>query len=258
MLKRNRRFALSLIIIYISLTVKANSFFIKMNQADIKDSTYTQADQMPYFQGCEILPVGTVEKRNCSNQNLINYIAKNLEMPQNSDVTGVVYVSFIVDETGKIAEASILRGLEKAQDDAALKVVKQMPDWQPALLKGEPVKVKMNLPIRFSEKDEFDNGFQIYWGALKGKTIDKKDLIKAMSSAITIRDEMGNALEITELALERERDGKFTDVQSNGTLDDTMQKFVKKLKEGDKLTITATVQKKGNFHYVEREFSIIE
>jgi translation initiation factor RLI1 len=79
-----------------------------------------------------------------------------------------------------------------------------------------------------------------------------------MSSAITIRDEMGNALEVTELAFERERGGKFTDVQSNGTLNDAIQRFVKKLKGGDKLTITATVQKKGNFHYVEREFSIIE
>jgi TonB family protein len=250
MFKKYTKFILCFVFIYISFVINANLI--------LKDTIYTQADQMPYFKGCETLPNGTVEKRNCSNQNLINYIAQNLKAPQNSDATGVVYVSFVVDENGKVLEAAILRGLEKAQDEAALKVVKDMPDWQPALVKGQSVKVKMNLPIRFTEKDEFANGFQIFWGAIKGKQVAKNDLIKALSANITIRDEMGNVLEIAELVFEREREGKFIDEQSNGTINDSMQKLVKKLKSGDVFTVTATVQKKGNFQYVERQFSVIE
>jgi TonB family protein len=221
-----------------------------------KDTILTQAEQMPYFQGCENLPDGTVEKRNCSNQNLVNFIAQHLEVPQNSDVTGVVYVSFVVDASGNIENASILRGLDKPQDEAALKVVRTLPAWQPAKDKGLPVRVKMNLPIRFSEKDEFDNGFQIRWGAIKGKKTSKDDLVKVLSMPMTVRDEMGNIMDITEFMFEREREGKITEAQSKGTVDGEMQKMVKKLKAGDVFTITATVQKKGQFFYVERQFTI--
>ena len=116
----------------------------------------------------------------------------------------------------------------------------------------------MTVPIRFKQKEEteFSNGFQITWGNLKGKNIEKNELLKTVSTPITVRDETGNLLEINELMFERERDGKFSDAQSNGIVTDDMQKLVKKLKSGDSFTVTVTVQKKGQFFYVDRNFKI--
>jgi TonB family protein len=222
------------------------------------DSVGVQADVMPYFQGCENLAKGSVEKRNCSNQALMAFMAQNLEVPKIMTSSGVVYVNFVVTEMGAVKYVSVLRGLEEAQNEAAIKVVKAMPTWQPALLNNMPVEVKMTIPIRFKQTDDSDlsNGFQVTWGNLKGKKLAKNDLLKTISTPISVRDETGNLLEINELMFERQRDGKFSDAQSNGFITDDMQKLIKKLKSGDTFTMTVTVQKKGQFFYVDRSFEI--
>jgi TonB family protein len=216
------------------------------------------AYQMPYFKGCTHLPDGSVEKRTCSNQTLVMFIAKNVVSPPKSDVVGVVYVSFYVEENGKVADATILRGLSTEHNEAALKVVRALPTWEPALLAGKPMRVKMKLPIRFAQRDEseFSNGFQLTWGTLKSKKVSRSILQKMLIVPITIRDDSGNKLEINELLFERDRKGKVADAQSNGVVNDDMIKVVKKLKSGDVFTITATVQKKGQFFYVDRSFDI--
>jgi TonB family protein len=222
------------------------------------DTIPIQADVMPYFQGCESLPKGSTAKRNCSNQALVNFIAQNLETPKVMASSGVVYVNFVVTEMGVVKYVSVLRGLESAQNEAAIQVVKAMPMWQPALLNNQPVEVKMTLPIRFKQTDDSDlsNGFQVTWGNLKGKKLDKNEILKTINSPISVRDETGNLLEINELMFERERDGKFSDAQSNGSITEDMQKLIKKLKSGDTFTMTVTVQKKGQFFYVDKRFEI--
>jgi hypothetical protein len=224
-----------------------------------RDSSDIKADQMPYFKGCTHLAVGTVEKRNCSNQALVSYISQNLTVPQGSDVTGVVYVNFYISETGIVEDPTILRGLEKSQNEAAIAILKNMPSWEPALLNNKPIRLKMTLPIRFMQKDEtvLSNGFQLTWGSLKGNTITKNDLIKYLANVPSVRDENGNLLEINELLFERDRDGKFLEAQSNGKISVDMEKLVKKLKTGDIFTITATVQKKGQFYYVDKTYTIV-
>lgn len=225
--------------------------------ANAQDTLTTQADQMPYFKGCEKMVEGSVEKRNCSNQALIDFIATNLQPPK-SDVTGLVYITFFIAESGQVENVTVLRGLESPQNEAALKVIKSMPEWEPARLNGKEIKVKMTIPIRFTEKSDADfaNGFQITWGNLKGSKIARDEVIKSLSAPITVRDEMGNPMEINELMFERERSGKFADAHSNGFINVEMQKLVKKLKSGDNFTLTVTVQKRGQFFYCDRNFIV--
>ena len=217
-----------------------------------------KVDQMPYFKGCTSLPEGSVEKRTCSNQSLVSFISKNLEISQKSEETGSVYINFTVDEHGKVVESTVLRGLSNEQNEAALHVINAMPDWEPAQLNGKPIKVQMTLPIRFMRKDESElsNGFQLTWGRVKGATADRKSLLNHLSIPITIRDETGNTLEINELLFERERHGRYSDAKSRGSVSKEMQGIVKKLRRGDKFIVTATVQKKGQFFYVDKSFEI--
>jgi TonB family protein len=256
MLSRKNIFQTILLLFLTAINLAAQPDSVPENSE--KGDPSVSADQMPYFKGCGHLADGSVEKRTCSNQTLVTFIAKNVVSPPKTDVVGVVYVSFYVDEKGRVVDASILKGLSTEQNEAALKVVRDLPNWQPATLEGKPVKVKMKLPIRFAQRDEseFSNGFQLSWGTLKSKKVSRSALQKMLTVPILIRDESGNKLEINELLFERQRGGKVADAQSNGIVNDDMIKIVKKLKAGDVFTITATVQKKGQFFYVDRSFDI--
>jgi TonB family protein len=215
-------------------------------------------DEMPYFIGCTNFPDGSAEKRACSNQTLVTFIAKNVMLPQKSDIVGTVYVSFEVDENGRVLDPKILRGLSTEHNEAALKVVSALPTWEPAKRMGKSVRTTMKLPIKFSRRDEseFSNGFQLTWGTIKSKRVSRSTLQKMLGVPILIRDETGATLNINELLFERERRGKVAEAQSNGVVNKDMTRLVKKLKVGDVFTVTATVQKKGQFFYVDRSFNV--
>ncbi len=242
---------------FVAHSLVAQSDFTPDNTSE-NATPSVSVDQMPYFKGCAHLPNNSVEKRACSNQNVVNFIAKNMVAPPKSEAVGVVYVSFNVDENGQVKGAKILRGLSAEQNEAALTVVRDLPNFEPARLGGKPIAVNMKLPIRFTQRDdsEFSNGFQLTWGTLSAKTVSRSMLQKMLTLPISIRDDVGNKLEINELLFERRRKGKVADAQSNGNLNNDMIKIVKKLKSGDVFTITATVQKKGLFFYVDRSFEI--
>ena len=58
---------------------------------------------MPYFEGCEDLDNGTSEKRNCSNNRLIQYVSNVIQYPEKAKsegIEGTVLVRFVVDENG--------------------------------------------------------------------------------------------------------------------------------------------------------------
>ena len=83
------------------------------------------------------------------------YIAKSVVYPEKAKAEGVegkVFVQFVVDTDGSIAEATVLRGVGGECDDEALRVVKSMPKWQPATFKGKPVRSKYVMPIYYTLK----------------------------------------------------------------------------------------------------------
>jgi hypothetical protein len=230
---------------------------LNLGWAQMQDSIYTTAEIMPYFQGCASFKDGTPEKRSCSNKLLANFLSQNLILPQN-DAEGTVYVSFVVDEIGDLVEPKIIRGISWTHDSAALSVLKRMPKWDAGKDKGKNIKFKWTLPIRFAaKKDESAGDFKINWGTLTSESIAKDALKELLNTPITIRDEKGNLLEINELVVEREHEGKFSEVQTTaGKLSSEQMKLIKKMKAGDTLTFTVTVQRGGKFLYADKSFKI--
>ncbi|MEN9612328.1 MAG: hypothetical protein RLZZ628_3142 [Bacteroidota bacterium] len=223
----------------------------------MQDSVYTTAEIMPYFQGCTSFKEGSPEKRTCSNKSLATFLAQNLILPQN-DAEGTVYVAFIVDEIGDLIDPKIIRGISWTHDSAALSVLKRMPKWEAGKDKGKNIKFKWTLPIRFAAKKEESTGdFKINWGTLTTESINKDALKEWLNTPITIRDEKGDLLEVNELVVEREHEGKFSEVQAlSGKLTDEQMKLIKKLKIGDTLTFTVTIQRGGKFLYSDKSFKI--
>lgn len=245
-------------------------FFIPfgwMLHAQPIDEILVHADQMPYFVGCNGYENGSNEKRACSNQAIVEFIANNIEYPTSAreeSIEGTVYISFIIDEQGKVHHPTILRDIGGGCGQEAIRVILNMPTWEPAIHHGRAAKVKLNLPIQFSLKNnnsdepQLADNYQINWGSLKGNTISLKALHDNMSQGVVVRDELGNAVTINELVFSYEKKNKYFDASSTGRITKNLMKVIKKAKAGGKFTLLATIQEKGEFLYVGRTFTLTE
>ena len=80
------------------------------------------------------------------------YLSQTVKYPQEAlkkKIQGSVRVGFTVNPDGSIVNAKVERNVDPLLDAEALRVVKSMPKWNPGKLNGEPVPVKMTVPINF-------------------------------------------------------------------------------------------------------------
>ncbi len=83
---------------------------------------------------------------------LLRFISQHLKYPAlaaRNRVEGKVLVSFWIDEHGHPYGFGILKGLGAGLDEEALRIMRLMPDWQPALLDGRPALLQMRIPVVF-------------------------------------------------------------------------------------------------------------
>lgn len=86
---------------------------------------------------------------------LYKYLAQNIKYPQlarENGITGKVYVTFVVEKDGTIANPKILRDIGGGCGAEAIRVVKAMPKWSPGKQRGKAVRVQFNLPVNFNLK----------------------------------------------------------------------------------------------------------
>ena len=83
---------------------------------------------------------------------LLKFLQRNIMYPiqaQKDKMTGTVFVQFIVQKTGEVKEAKIVRGVCKSIDEEALRVVHLMPEWTPGKKDGKPINTSFCIPIKF-------------------------------------------------------------------------------------------------------------
>ena len=103
-----------------------------------EDVIFTVVEDQPAFPGGE-------EAR-------IRYLQENLRYPQmarEAGIQGTVFVTFVVERDGSVTDVRVLRGIGGGCDEEAVRVVRNMPRWQPGRQRGQPVRVQFNMPIRF-------------------------------------------------------------------------------------------------------------
>lgn len=84
---------------------------------------------------------------------LADYMRMNLQYIQPTQIVcsrANVMVEFVVDTDGSTTDFAILAGLDPACNQEAIRLVKSMPAWTPGTLEGEPVRVKLVIPISFA------------------------------------------------------------------------------------------------------------
>jgi protein TonB len=83
---------------------------------------------------------------------LLKFIAENVTYPpiaKENGITGVVYVSYVVDKDGTIKDVKVVRGADPFLDKEAMRVVKTLKGYKPGKQRGKPVPVQFTIPIRF-------------------------------------------------------------------------------------------------------------
>ncbi len=105
----------------------------------VETPIFTVVEEMPSFAG--------------GDEARIKFLQDNIKYPQmakESGIQGTVYVTFVVDEKGKVADVRVLRGIGGGCDEEAVRVVKLMPPWNAGKQSGKAVRVQFNMPIRFT------------------------------------------------------------------------------------------------------------
>lgn len=117
------------------------------------DPFFRIVEEMPRFPGCEDQDLTKKEKENCATSRLLHFLGKNLRYPaiaRENGIDGTVVIRFIVERDGSISNAQVVRDIGGGCGEEALRVVNSMPPWQPGLQQGRPVRVRFNLPVKFS------------------------------------------------------------------------------------------------------------
>ena len=87
-----------------------------------------------------------------SSNDFSSYLAKNLvypEMAKQKGMEGKVIVAAVINKDGSLESAKIIKGCPGGFNEAALKIVQEMPKWALHTYKGLAVKKRLEIPIDF-------------------------------------------------------------------------------------------------------------
>ena len=83
---------------------------------------------------------------------LYEWLSKHVIYPTEAavnNIQGRVIIEFCVRTDGSIGDIKVVRGVHPALDNEAIRVVKDLPHFNPAQLNGNPVEARYTLPITF-------------------------------------------------------------------------------------------------------------
>ena len=100
--------------------------------------TVTGYDKAPVYKGGEAA--------------MKKFITRNLVYPPSSGskgLSGKVIINYCIGTQGKVEVATVYQGIDPELDAEALRVIKLLPGFQPAMLEGKPVHVWYQIPVTF-------------------------------------------------------------------------------------------------------------
>jgi protein TonB len=84
---------------------------------------------------------------------MYEFLRNNLKYPEvarNNNISGQVFLEFVVEKDGSISGVKVLVGVYPDLDQEAVRVVKMMPKWKPGKQMGKPVRCFYQIPVRFT------------------------------------------------------------------------------------------------------------
>ena len=134
-----RIFLLGLVALLSANMVCARSMQLVEPAAD-DETIYVTVENLPEFPG--------------GQQALFSYLKENVKYPtiaKENGIQGRVVCTFVVEKDGRITNVEVVRsGGDPSLDKEAVRVIKSMPKWKPGMQRGQAVRVKFTIPVKFS------------------------------------------------------------------------------------------------------------
>ena len=105
---------------------------------DLENTVFFIVEEMPEFPGGE--------------EGLLKFVTENTKYPEvakEKKIQGKVYVQFVINRDGNVEDVKLAKGVDPLLDEAAMNIVKSMPQWKPGKQRGQYVKVSFTIPINF-------------------------------------------------------------------------------------------------------------
>lgn len=226
--------------------------------------TLTKVDIPPLFEGCDDPLISEAQRQACSVPKIQAFVNQNLVYPDSAkskNIEGVVVVRFLVTETGEITSLELIRDIGEGCGQEAMRVVRMMPKFRPALREGKPVATKMTLPIRFKKLEEAkannSNLYQIHWGTTYSNSIEKEKLPELVRQMLIVRDYYGNVYDVNYITLKIKTANKESVYETKGSyFSKEMVQALKKAQPQQKIVFVATIHKNYVDIEVERELIV--
>ena len=111
-----------------------------IGQVTTTEEPKTMAQEMPIYPGGDAA--------------MSRDIGENLKYPKKEkrkNIEGKVYVQFVVEKDGSVSNVKVLRGIPNGPglNETALNAIKNLKNFTPAKIDGEPVRLTMTVPINF-------------------------------------------------------------------------------------------------------------
>ena len=110
----------------------------QIKEVDTSGRVFTVVQQMPEFPG--------------GQASLLKYLATRIKYPaiaQENGIQGRVSCSFVVDTDGSLKNIEVIRGIDPSLDREAVRVIREMPKWNPGVQNNMAVAVKYTVPVTF-------------------------------------------------------------------------------------------------------------
>ena len=124
---------------------------------DLGEEVVLTADRMPQFAEGDCQDMEGRAYRDCNLAALYQYVQANLRYPleaRDARIEGKVVADFVVRKDGSIFKPTIIKDIGGGTAEEVLRLINNMPDWQPGLKNGQPVHVQMRLPVNFRLRNQ--------------------------------------------------------------------------------------------------------
>lgn len=102
------------------------------------------------------IPFSVVENKPTFNDSDANefskWVSEQMQYPQDAidqNIQGRVVLQFTVNKEGQVEDVQVVRGVNEALDNEAVRVVTASPKWEPGTQNGNPVNVRYIFPVVF-------------------------------------------------------------------------------------------------------------
>ncbi|HZV70691.1 MAG TPA: TonB family protein [Saprospiraceae bacterium] len=119
---------------------------------DDDDLIFHLADTMPLFPGCDRSKGTYKEYKDCATNQMYAFVFSNIHYPveaRKKGIQGMVILQYVVSQDGELQDIEVIRSIGGGCDEEAVRMMKKMPNWIPAVNEGRKVNCQFTMPVKF-------------------------------------------------------------------------------------------------------------